>query len=176
MVVDESGDEVPPGGRGECLIFSPWCFGFYGAPELTKESWDADGWEHSGDVLAKDENGLLSIVGRTKEMILRGAQNIFPKEIEDILSKHPKIKQVAIVKMPDKELGEKACAFVIATPRGTVTLEDLTSFLEGRKVTKYKWPERVEVIEQMPLSSGGKILKRELEENIARKLNEEGKV
>lgn len=109
-------------------------------------------------------------------MILRGGQNIFPKEIEDLLNKHPKVAEVAIVAMPDKILGEKSCAYVVPKQGETFTFEEMISFLEKQKVTKWKWPERLEIIGEMPVSTGGKAKKEDLREDITKKLKAEGKI
>lgn len=174
-VVNEEGDDLPPGEYGEVLLWGPH-FGFYNSPELTKDNYDEDGWEHSGDIGTLDEQGNIRIVGRSKDMILRGGQNIYPKEIEDLLNKHPKVAEAAIVAMPDKILGEKACAYVVPKQGEVFTFEEMTSFLEKQKVTKWKWPERLEIIGELPVSSGGKVKKADLREDVTKKLKAEGKI
>jgi non-ribosomal peptide synthetase component E (peptide arylation enzyme) len=107
-------------------------------------------------------------------MILRGGQNIFPREIEEILYKDPRIKDVSVVAMPDKLLGEKACAYVVLEKGAKLTLEEMTSILQEHNVTKFKWPERLELIDKMPMSPGGKLMKDPLKKDIAAKLKKEG--
>jgi non-ribosomal peptide synthetase component E (peptide arylation enzyme) len=143
---------------------------------MNKEAYDENDIVHSGDIGIMDDKGNIRIVGRTKDMILRGGQNIFPKEIEDLLMKHPKVKDVAIVGMPDKDLGEKACAYIVPVPGEKVALEEITAFLDEHKITKYKWPERIELIDQLPTSTGGKVHKTALKEDITEKLKKEGKI
>lgn len=180
-LVDANGNEVPRGEYGEIIIWHPH-FSYYKEPGLTKESFPKaeeegyGGYEYTGDIGVFDERGNLTVVGRSKDMILRGGQNIFPKEIEDILGSHPKVRQIAIVPMPDPILGERACAYVVPTPGKKPTLEDLTSYLAEQKVTKFKWPERLELVESLPISSGGKVRKEDLKADIASKLKAEGKI
>lgn len=172
-VIDPTGKRLPPGESGEVIIWNIHC-GYFNMPEEQKEQWDDDGYQHTGDVGVWDEKGNLKIVGRLKDMILRGAQNVFPKEIEDILIKHPKVREVAIVGMPDKDLGEKICAFIATMDGSEMSLKDVTEFLTGKKVTKFQLPERVEIIKELPTSPGGKIMKPKLVEIITQKLKEEG--
>jgi acyl-CoA synthetase (AMP-forming)/AMP-acid ligase II len=112
--------------------------------------------------------GDVEAVGRMKDMVIT--------RIEAILSKHPKVRQIAIVPVPDPVRGERACAYVVPTPGEKLTLEDLTSFLKKEKVAKFKWPERLELIEELPRTPVGKIEKDDLREDIARKLKAEGKI
>jgi non-ribosomal peptide synthetase component E (peptide arylation enzyme) len=103
---------------------------------------------------------------------LRGSQNIFPKEIEDQLASHPKVRDIAVVGMPDALLGERVCAFVVPQPGERPTVADFQAYLDARSVAKFKWPERVEVVESMPLGPGGKVQKMRLREMIQEKLSE----
>lgn len=175
FVADPQGNRLPPGELGEVLCWSLH-HGYYNNPEMNKEAYDENDIVHSGDIGIMDDKGNIRIVGRTKDMILRGGQNIFPKEIEDLLMKHPKVKDVAIVGMPDKDLGEKACAYIVPVPGEKVALEEITAFLDEHKITKYKWPERIELIDQLPTSTGGKVHKTALKEDITEKLKKEGKI
>jgi|MudIll2142460700_1097286.scaffolds.fasta_scaffold06710_2 acyl-CoA synthetase (AMP-forming)/AMP-acid ligase II len=174
-IVDAKGDELPPGEVGEVWIWSAHQ-GFYNNPEMTRESYDENGYQHTGDIGFKDERGGIKIVGRSTDMILRGGANIYPKEIEDLLSKHPKVREIAVVPMPDKLLGEKACAYVVPMENAKITLKELTNYLQEKNVTKYKWPERLEIIAEMPISTGGKITKARLKEDIVEKLKKEGAI
>ncbi len=180
-LTDVNGNTVAQGEYGEILVWRPH-FSYYKDPESTKASFPKaaeegyGGYEHTGDIGVFDERGNLRIVGRQNDMILRGGANIFPKEIEDILGKHPKVSQIAVVSMPDKILGEKCCAFVVPAPGEKPTLKDLTAYLDELKVTKSKWPERLELIDSMPISTGGKLRREDLRADIAKKLKAEGKV
>ena len=116
-------------------------------------------------------------MGRQKDVIIRGGQNIYPKEIEDLLVQYPKIAEVAIVKMPDREMGEKACAFVVTKPGERLTFEETVSFLKGKGIAKFKLPERLEIVDAFLLVPGGnKVNKRLLEEEIEQKLKKEGRI
>jgi len=180
-LIDVDGNDVAQGEYGEIIIWHPH-FSYYKDPASTRESFPKaekeryGGYEYTGDIGVFDKRGNLKIVGRQKDMILRGGMNIFPKEIEDMLGKHPKVRQIAIVSMPDPVLGEKACAYVVPSPGEKLTLKDLTAYLDELKVTKFKWPERLELIENMPVSSGGKLKKEDLREDITKKLKKEGKL
>ncbi|MBN2515902.1 MAG: acyl--CoA ligase [Deltaproteobacteria bacterium] len=173
IIVDAQGNELPPSEVGEIWIWAMH-HGFYNDPDLTTESYDEQGYQHTGDLGIKNEKGNIKIVGRSTDMILRGGQNVFPKEVEDVLGKHPKIREIAVVPMPDKLLGEKACAYVVPMKGEKITLKDLTVYLGEHDVTKYKWPERLEIIDEMPVSTGGKIMKEPLKKDIADKLKKEG--
>jgi acyl-CoA synthetase (AMP-forming)/AMP-acid ligase II len=171
-VVDAEGRRLGPGEVGEILIWNIH-HGYWDNMEDSRQTYheidDRDPWrgyQHTGDLGVYDEDGYLRVVGRKKDMILRGSQNIFPKEIEDYLSAHPKVRDVAVVGMPDPVLGERVCAFVVPEPGEKPTVEDFQVFLAERQVAKYKWPERVELLESFPLGPGGKIQKMKLREMI----------
>ena len=177
-VVDMQGNRLPPGTVGEILIWNIH-HGYFNSPADSRTTYNDeeyggkwDGYQHTGDLGFYDEEGYLRVVGRKKDMILRGSQNIFPKEVEDILSQHPKVRDIAITAMPDKVLGEKACAYVVPMEGEKPTLEDFIVFLDEKGVAKFKWPERVELIDEMPLGPGGKILKGTLRQMIADKLKD----
>jgi acyl-CoA synthetase (AMP-forming)/AMP-acid ligase II len=176
VVVGAEGQPLPPGEVGEILIWNIH-HGYFDAPDETALAFGDteyggrwEGYQHTGDLGVYDEHGYLRVVGRKKDMILRGGQNIFPKEIEDVLSQHPMVRDIAIVAMPDPVLGERACAFVVPREGARPTVDDFAAFLEARGVAKFKWPERVELLDAMPLGPGGKILKAELRARIAAKL------
>ncbi len=177
-VVDAQGRRLPPGEVGEILIWNIH-YGYWGDLEESRRTFheSADdpwpGYHHTGDLGVYDADGYLRVVGRKKDMILRGAQNIFPKEIEDLLSPHPQVRDIAVVGMPDPILGERVCVFVVPHPGNSPTVADFQSYLEGRSVAKFKWPERVELLEAMPLGPGGKIQKLKLRELIQMKLADE---
>jgi non-ribosomal peptide synthetase component E (peptide arylation enzyme) len=128
-----------------------------------------------GDLGKWDEQGNLQIVGRKKEMIIRGGQNIYPFEIEEMLSSYKKIRNVAIVGIPDKQMGERVCACIIVNSKNEIiTLEEIVAFLREKGVSSYKFPERIEIIDQMPMIAGGqKVDRKALANNIAKKLKAE---
>ncbi|MBI4589852.1 MAG: AMP-binding protein [Candidatus Rokubacteria bacterium] len=151
--------------------------GFWRAPDAYRELFDAEGWFRSGDLGVVDAEGYLTIVGRKKEIIIRGGINISPTEVEGLLQEHPGIRQVAIVKMPDPVLGERCCAYMVPAPGAAVTVESLAEFLAAKGVAKYKCPERVELCDELPTTGeGGKVLRRALEDDIRTKLEREGKL
>ena len=128
----------------------------------------------TGDLGKLDEHGNLFIVGRKKDVIIRGGQNIYPAEIESMLIAHPNVSNVAIVAMPDPVMGEKACVYIIPKPGLTFTLDEMVSFLMAKKIAKYKLPERLEIADSFPMSGDGqKVIKRGLAELISRKLKAE---
>lgn len=171
-LIDDDGKEVGAGAIGEIMLRGPGGdSGFFGDPEATRQAWSDDGWFKMGDLGKLDARGNLTIVGRKKEMIIRGGQNIYPTEIETILVKHPKIRDVAIVAMPDPLMGEKACAYVEPKPGQKITLEEIVAFLKEQSMAVYKLPERLEVVEKMPMvAEGQKIDKKFLAQDIANKL------
>jgi acyl-CoA synthetase (AMP-forming)/AMP-acid ligase II len=164
--VDPNGREVRAREAGELLVRGPNNFvGYYNNPKLDAEVIDPDGWLRTGDVGVFDRSGNLTIVGRTKDMILRGGENIYPRELEELLAQHPKVKDVAVVGAPDARLGEIVCACVVCVEGVTVTLDDLVSFLRG-KVQVRKLPERIEIMDRFPMTDAGKVIKAKLREAI----------
>ncbi|MCX6012465.1 MAG: class I adenylate-forming enzyme family protein [Chloroflexi bacterium] len=175
-LLDEKGKEVPQGEVGEIFwASSHGGVSYFRDLEATRKRESSVGLTGSGDLGKVDENGNLYIVGRKKDMIIRGGQNIYPAEIESILITHPKIMNVAVVPMPDPVMGEKACAFVIPKEGQTLTFEELTTFMLEKKCAKYKLPERLEIVDNFPMSGDGqKVIKRELTDIVTRKLRSAG--
>ncbi|MBI4332869.1 MAG: AMP-binding protein [Chloroflexi bacterium] len=169
-LVDDSDREVARGEIGEVMLSGPGGdSGYYRDPEGTRQVWTEDGWFRMGDLGKLDERGNLMIVGRKKDMIIRGGQNIYPSEIEAILVKHPAVADVAIVAMPDPVMGEKACAYVAPKPGKTLTLEDIVAFLRSQNIVPYKLPERLELREKLPtVADGQKTDKKALQQEISR--------
>ncbi len=173
-LVDDNGKKVKKGNIGEILGRGPSCAsGYYKDPKATSEAWDKDGWFAMGDLGKIDERGNLAIVGRKKEMIIRGGQNIYPSEIEGLLSAHPKIQNVAVVAMPDPIMGEKACAYVVLRGKETLTFEEMTSFLKEKDIAPFKLPERLEITDSLPMVSEQKVDKKALKQDITNKLSTE---
>ena len=140
---------------------------------MTATVFQENGWTTTGDIV-KFDRGCMWILGRQKDMIIRGGQNIYPAEIEGLLNEHPKVANVAIVGMPDKEFGERACAYVVCKPGETLTFEEMVSFLLEKKIAKYKLPERLEIMDQLPtVGDSGKVNKNTLKEMVAEKLKQE---
>ena len=176
-LVDEQGEEVPPGEAGEVLLRGPAAVsGYYKDPETTWQVWNKDGWYCTGDLGQFDEGGHLLIVGRKKDMIIRGGQNIYPVEIENLLVTHPRVAAAAVVKMPCLLMGERACAYVVARGGEDFTLPEMVSFLKDKGIAPYKIPERLETIDALPMvAEGQKVDKKTLEKDIGEKLQAEGK-
>ena len=169
-VVDEEGSDVPAGAVGEILTAGPSVtIGYYNNPAANRESFTADGWFRTGDQGCFDARGNLQIVGRTKEMLIRGGANIYPREIEEALYQHPGILDAAIVGVPDPRLGERVCACIVPRTGETVTFEALTEFLRGRIAT-YKLPEFLQLYEDLPRTPTGKVQKRPLADMARRRL------
>jgi non-ribosomal peptide synthetase component E (peptide arylation enzyme) len=170
-LVDQEGRLVAPDQVGELQGRGPSCSsGYYGDPEVTRKAWSADGWLSLGDLGRWDEQGNLIILGRKDELIIRGGQNIQPGEIEAHLLAHPKVKQVAVVGMPDAIMGQKICAYVVPRTEQGVRLEEVVSFLRSMRLAPYKFPERLELVHEFPMVSDTKVNKRILAADIAEKL------
>jgi len=134
---------------------------------------DEHGWFDTGDLARMDRDGYIRIVGRSKDVIIRGGENIPVAEVENLIYRHPHVAECAIVAMPDARLGERACAFVVTKPNTSITLADVRSFLEGHGMAKQYWPERLELVAEMPRTPSGKIQKFKLRE-LATDLNPAG--
>ena len=173
-VVDDEGNTLPTGEVGELCARGPnLVSGYYGNPEMTREAWK-DGWFHIGDAAKIGEEGHIVLFGRKRDVIIRGGQNIYPAEIEEILMQHPKVSEVVIVKMPDRIMVEKQCAYVIPKKGETFCFEEMVSFLQSSKIAPYKIPERLEILTEFPMvAAGNKVDKTRLEEDVAGKLKRE---
>jgi acyl-CoA synthetase len=165
-IVDEHRNEVPDGTVGEEASRGPNVFiGYFKRPDLTEMYFDNEGWYYSGDLCVL-ENGYLRVVGRKKEIIIRGGQNISPAEVEEILLTHPKIEKVAIVGVPNERLGEQAHAVVVPTEGETLTFKEMIDFLDQKEIAKYKFPEYLHFVDDLPTTSSGKIQKYKLQDLI----------
>ena len=173
-LIDDDGNDVPQGEVGEII----WAnerkgISYYRDLKATLER-ESKGLTRTGDLGKLDEEGNLYIVGRKKDMIIRGGQNIFPAEIENILITHPKIMNVAVIPMPDPIMGEKACAFVIPRSGKILTFNEMVSYMLEKKCAKYKLPERLEIVDQFPMSGDDqKVMKRELTERLEIQIKKE---
>jgi non-ribosomal peptide synthetase component E (peptide arylation enzyme) len=169
-LLDDNGKEVPEGSPGQLWFRGPHApAGYYRDPEATAPVFDKDGWTTTGDIV-KSEDNCLWIMGRAKDMIIRGGQNIYPAEIEGILNEHPKVANVAIVGYPDKEMGERACAYVVLKAGQTFTKEEMISFLKEKKLAAFKLPERLEIMDALPVvGDSGKVDKKVLKSDIEKK-------
>jgi non-ribosomal peptide synthetase component E (peptide arylation enzyme) len=174
-LVDDAGQDVPEGDAGEILVRGPVLIsGYYNDPEATWLVWTKDGWYQTGDLGNYDECGNLLIVGRKKDIIIRGGQNIYPVEIENLLMTHPNVANIAVVKMPDPVMGERACAYLVPKKGQSFTFEEMVSFLREKNIAAYKWPERMEIVHALPMvAEGQKVDKKMLEKDIEEKLKGE---
>ena len=160
----ETNEECPVGVQGEmCCRGYNIMKGYYKMPEATAEIIDSNGFLHSGDLGVKDENGYYRITGRIKDMIIRGGENIYPREIEEFLSQIPEIRDVQVAAVKDKRLGEITGAFIILHDGAKLTEEDVIEFCRG-KIAKYKFPQLVMFMDEFPMTGSGKIQKFKLTE------------
>jgi non-ribosomal peptide synthetase component E (peptide arylation enzyme) len=163
-VVSPMDDVCPPGEEGELQVRGALAFpGFYANAAANETAFAPGGWYRTGDLATMDAAGNVSITGRAKDVINRGGHKFNPRDVEDLLDAHPKVLQSAIVPMPDPVLGEKACCFVTLRPGIVdVMLEELLAFLAERNIAKMKFPERLVVVSEMPLTPTRKIIKSRL--------------
>jgi fatty-acyl-CoA synthase len=158
-VVDSSGQTLPVGRSGELCVRSVGIMLGYWEDDLaTKACIDSEGWLHTGDLGTIDANGYGRIVGRAKDLVIRGGENIFPREVEDYLAQHPKIQSVYVVGVPDDKYGEELCACVKLHDGEAATIEDIRSFCEGR-ISHFKIPKYIRFIESFPMTPNGKVQK-----------------
>jgi acyl-CoA synthetase (AMP-forming)/AMP-acid ligase II len=159
LVVDDAGNEVPRGESGEVVIRGYNVMeGYLDNPEATAETFDADGWLHTGDIGVMDDRGYLKITDRKKDMFIVGGFNAYPAEIESMILRHPSVGQVAIVGVPDHRMGEVGMAFVVPRAGATVEPEELIAWCR-ENMANYKVPRRVEVVTEFPLNASNKVLK-----------------
>ncbi|MFH9569834.1 long-chain fatty acid--CoA ligase [Streptomyces sp. NPDC017230] len=159
--VEDGIELLPPGELGEVVVRGHNVFsGYLGRPEATAEAL-VDGWFRTGDLGTKDDEGFLSIVDRKKDIIIRGGYNVYPREVEEVLMRHPGIAQVAVIGLPDELHGEEVCAVVVPAPDSTPGAAEVTEWSK-QHLGKYKYPRRVEFADALPLGPSMKVLKREL--------------
>jgi len=176
-VIDPQGQTLPPGEEGELVARGPCIFrGYYKAEAENEEAFTADGFFRTGDIARFDPRGNLIITGRRKDIIVRGGEKISAREVEELILSHPKVEMVAAVGMPDKVFGERVCAFIQPKGGESVSFDEIILYLREKKTSVLYLPERVEVIEAMPLTPVGKIDKRRLKEEIQEKLKKEGRI
>lgn len=144
--------------------------GYFEDLQATNKAWSPDGWFRTGDVGRLDDAGNLVIVGRTVEVINRGGQKIHPGEIEQLLQAHPRVAEAAVVPFADERLGERVCAYVVPRDGVALTLDEVVRFLRDQRVASYKLPERLELVSSLPTSSGGKLSREALRQDLARRL------
>jgi len=159
-VVDDDGRELPPGAEGNFEILTDTLFdGYLNRPEATAAALSPDGWYRPGDLATIDADGYVRITGRVRDVINRGGEKVPVAEIEQLLYRHSAVAEVAIVAMPDARLGERACAFVVLAPDETFTFAELQDHLDHHRVAKTYWPERLQLVTELPRTPSGKIQK-----------------
>jgi acyl-CoA synthetase (AMP-forming)/AMP-acid ligase II len=168
MVCDRLGNEVQQGEVGELCMRGPLVQQHYWGEE--SGPYADDGWAHFGDLGYVDELGFIHVVGRSKDTIIRGGDNINPVEVEAVLGRQPEITEACLVGLPDADLGERPVAFVVARPGCDPTLESVRGFLESEGLARYKWPEHLVVVPEMPLGSSGKVARSQLKQRAAAEL------
>ncbi len=160
-IVDENDQEVPVGEKGELLYRGHNVMkGYYKRPEANAQTLRG-GWMHSGDVAIKDEDGFFYIVDRTKDMIIRGGLNVYPREVEEVMMKHEAISLVAVIGLPDEQFGEEIKACVVLKEGASATPEAIIAWTKEH-IAAYKYPRVVEILDSLPMTATGKILKKEL--------------
>lgn len=158
-IVSEKGDTVPVGIQGElCTRGYSVMTGYWNDPERTAEAVDEDGWMHTGDVATLDEHGYCRIVGRIKDMIIRGGENIYPAEVEDFLFQNPKISEIAVFGIPDDRLGEAVAAWIVKAPGADISEEEVQAFCRD-EIAHFKIPSHIRFVSEFPMTVTGKIQK-----------------
>jgi 2,3-dihydroxybenzoate-AMP ligase len=166
-LVDDDDNEVPPGEVGELLARGPYTLrGYFGVPEYNARAFTSDGFYRTGDLMRLHPSGNYMVEGRKKDLINRGGEKISTEEIENLILGHPAVQNVACVPMPDPVLGERMCAYVILLSGKSLHLSELVVFLLQQEIAKHKLPERLEVVDEFPLSPFGKVSKKDLTERI----------
>jgi 2,3-dihydroxybenzoate-AMP ligase len=176
-LVDDDDNEVAPREVGELLARGPYTLrGYFGVPEYNARAFTSDGFYRSGDLMRLHPSGNYVVEGRKKDLINRGGEKISAEEIENLILTHPAVQNVACVPMPDPILGERMCAYVILRREKMLALQDLIAFLMEQEIAKHKFPERLEIVDEFPLSPFGKVSKKDLTERVTQALKSEGKL
>ena len=174
IIDPETGETLPDNMNGEfCSRGYNTMKGYYKMPGATEATVDKEGWLHSGDLACRDERGNYRITGRLKDMIIRGGENIYPKEIEEFIYTHPAVKDVQVIGVPDKKYGEEAMACIILKEPGSVTVEEMLSYIKA-SLARHKVPKYIEFVDSFPMNAAGKILKYKMREDAAKRLGLEG--
>jgi 2,3-dihydroxybenzoate-AMP ligase len=170
-ILDGHGNELPPNTDGELSARGPTIFaGYLKNPEENKKAFTADGFFRTGDIARIDEAGYIRITGRIKDLIIRGGENVSPAQVEELIGGCPGVADVAVIGIPDKDLGERVCAYVCPAPGVTVSEDDIKAFAEGKGASKLLIPERWVFVDSLPMTEAGKHDKKALREDIKRRL------
>jgi 2,3-dihydroxybenzoate-AMP ligase len=171
-VINQYGEEMPPGAEGELITKGPTIFtGYFKSTEENKKIFTKAGFFKTGDLARIDETGIITITGRIKETILRGGETISAVGVERLITAHSGVLDAAVVGMPDKDLGERVCAYIVTKSGVKLTFDELIAFLKGSGASVMQLPERIEFIDSMPLTKIGKADKKILKEDIIKKLH-----
>ena len=169
IIDPETGEEVGVGVNGEfCARGYNTMKGYYKMPQATADTIDEDGWLHSGDLACKDEQGNYRITGRLKDMIIRGGENIYPKEIEEFIYTHPAVKDVQVIGVPDKKYGEEIFASIILKEKDSITTDEMFGYIRA-SMARHKVPKYIEFVDAFPMNAAGKILKYKMREDAAQR-------
>jgi fatty-acyl-CoA synthase len=170
IIHPETGAIVAPGETGElCTKGYSVMHGYWGDAEKTREAIDDEGFMHTGDLAVMDAQGYVNIVGRIKDMVIRGGENLYPREIEEFLYRHPQVQDVQVVGVPDSRYGEELCAWIIAKPGQSVTEDDIRAFCQGQ-IAHYKVPRYIRFVDAFPMTVTGKIQKFKIRETMMEQL------
>jgi len=171
LLLDDDDNVVKPGEVGELCCRGPYTLrGYYGVPEYNARQFTADGFYRSGDLMVQHPSGNYMVEGRKKDLINRGGEKISAEEIENLILSHPSVKNVACIPVPDPDLGERMCACIILRDGTTLTFDELKMFLVDKEIAKYKLPERMEIMSDFPLSTFGKVSKKDLVATVSAKM------
>ncbi len=174
VLIDDDGQPVPEGAVGELACRGPYTLrGYYGVPEYNARQFTPDGFYRSGDLMRRHPSGNYVVEGRKKDLINRGGEKISAEEVENLILMHRAVQNVACVPMPDANMGEKMCAFVVLKIGASLALPELVAFLQTHEIARFKLPERLEVLPDFPVSTFGKVSKKALGEMVAQKLKME---
>ena len=175
VTLDPKGKINPPGVEGEMAARGPGIFtGYLKNPQANQDAFTPDGYFRTGDLAVIDENGFIRITGRIKDIIIRGGENIAARDVEDMISAHPDVEYVAVVGMPDPDLGEAVCAYVKRVTGSKIGAEEISRHMEEMGASKIHVPARIEFVEDIPLTAAGKADKKILKKDIEEKLKAEG--
>jgi len=167
QIVDIEGKPVPHGITGEfCTRGYSVMTGYWNDEAKTREAIDPDGWMHTGDLATMDADGYVNIVGRLKDMVIRGGENVYPREIEEFLYRHPKVRDVQVVGVPDARYGEELCACIVLREGQQASVEEIKEFCVGQ-IAHYKVPRYIKFVEDFPMTITGKIQKYLMRKQLA---------
>jgi fatty-acyl-CoA synthase len=164
-IVDPATERTVPRGEAGEFLARGYCVmrGYWNDPERTAEAIDAGGWMHTGDLATMDEQGYVRVVGRIKDMVIRGGENVYPREIEEFLYRHPQVADVQVIGVPDERYGEELMAWIIARPGATLSEEEVREFCRGQ-IAHYKIPRYVKFVDSFPMTVTGKVQKFKMRE------------